>query len=575
LIEELAVLAPLLEGDKQVRAEQLRGELTDRRKKFMTAIEAAQVLIDEDLSAAQLKLAGLRDEAPRWKRQELWQELDQRVHADMAAARAGLTQLGADHTIAEIVAFIAAHPASSEAASAQRRLVSLRSDQERRKAQLGELVETWTTARRDKKFERCWKVGLELLRLFPRESDQAGVVVPLRLDTGAAGSVLVVDGSEVATADDQGVVLWWRGGVNPRSMELKSAGFDSRVLSWRDLQTTWTYAAPLERAISWQLRGAGRVHRIIPLGAQWLAVSGADLIAFSSAGKTAWRRHTGTQDDINGTGIPGWAKLATAGDYLLAPKGAGGLVLMEHDGTTVLEVATPPIQATPALYQNELLGGDLRAACVAGVLHHGSLESELKSVPIKAISGPALVQSGVDRFLLVGSLDGRLVAIDDSQGTEAWSIDVMATDIGEIQSLGPQRFVTVLDGSRIVCISAEDGRGQISWEHPVKGQLHGMPQVDGQRVIITVGNQVLALESRLGQTKVLVDLPGPAAGPAVVYGDIVVACYHDAEGLTLIEYRGGRKSWQRKLTAPVTAMAAGEQLIIVGMADGQILALQP
>lgn len=575
----LKELTPVAEGAEAVTVETLLADLERRRERFERDLAAAQAAAGEDLDLAAERLAPLREAAAGWDRSPEVARLADEIDAARRAAREAYARLPRPFAASDLEAFLGEHGASAEADVARRELDLLGEQAERRARAISEGLARWREARRDGRLDAAWTAARDLQQRFPAAAAEAGVLSPLRLETGVPTASLVVGDEPVAAADEHGVVLWWHPPIAVEELRLEAQGFEAARLRWRDLERSHEHRVTLERSRLWSWRGPGRVHRIEVRDDSLLAVAGRALVALGADGNLAWQHQVGSADELlGGLRLPSWARFTVLEDWVLAPVGTGGLRVLESGGGQITEIEIGTVTAPPQLYLNDLLGGDPRLGVIAeGVLHHGPVDAGLVPVPQagEAIAGPVAVGLGVDRLLLVATLDGRIVAIDDNNGRVAWHLDLQATDISSLQAVGPDRVLAVLDGSRLACVQAQLDHGRLNWELPLAGAVVGSPRVGDEEITVTVDGEVLAVGITNGDRRLLARLPSEAAVAAVVYGERLYAAYRSDDRAIVVCYEGGRTAWRRSLSDAATALGVLPTAVVVGLADGHIMAFAP
>lgn len=578
-LASLREVKALAEGEHQEVARARITELSERLDRFEAAFEAAATASETDLENAASTLQSIRADAASWDRIDAYDHLRAKVDGARAAATAAWSQLARPYAADDLEAFVTAHPASAEAATARRELTLLGEQAERRERAIAAGVTRWREAREQGRLEEAWKAARDMHRTYPQAAADAGILIPLRLVTGVAAAELLVAGEPVAAADDDGVVTWWHQPIEADRVSLAAEDFEPLELRWSDLAREWTHDLPLERSVLWRWQGSGTIHRMAGTSAGVLAVSGRNLALIGSDGQLAWQQQVGNADELlGGLRLPSWTQFTVTDDAILAPVSAGGVRVLDWDGGTLSEIPGGTLAAPPTLYTNELLGGEPRLAMIAGGrLAIGSLDEAPKIVEgvSDCISGPTVLSSGVDRLLLVGTLAGRLVAVDDSSGAVAWRLDLMATDIGRLVPVDAERCLSVLDGSRLVAIRGGLAGGEIAWELPLGGSVVGVPQVVDGIAYITVDRGVLAVDTQRGTREQVASLPGNATASAVVYGARLYAAYESNGSYGLLCSEGGRTRWRRSLKTKSTALAVTAEAVAVGTDDGWVMALPP
>ena len=133
----------------------------------------------------------------------------------------------------------------------------------------------------------------------------------------------------------------------------------------------------------------------------------------------------------------------------------------------------------------------------------------------------------------------RLAALDRASGVELWKIELPGEALSGLSANDTTVVATVVDHrkgrSRAVGLSALDG--QLRWMRRSEGRL-GAPAVVGGVALVPVGNQVVALGTRMGWERARLDLGGQAP-----VGDDIVPAVEQVDRAGEALYAGTQRQW--------------------------------
>jgi len=249
-----------------------------------------------------------------------------------------------------------------------------------------------------------------------------------------------------------------------------------------------------------------------------------------------------------------------------------GMAIIAADGATKQVFPTAStVRGRPVTYVNELLGGQQRIAYAAEALVFGS-EGAWTKVDIAggALSGPLAIAKDLDRELIVASLQGRLIAIEESTRKRLWDIDLGASEVGQLVPVDDTSMVCVLDGSRLICYDLGTS-ASIRWKATLEAQAIGDPIVIGSTVYLANG-ATIARRTTSGQALAPLKLPSAAASAVSGQaGTVAVGC----KGGELVVFTSDESGWVTLCPQPVTAVCVTTEAVVSGLADGTVTAYRP
>ncbi len=520
-----------------------------------------------DLKAVREGLAA--DEMVRacqaWNREgdrlRLLREADTRLEAATQAFNA----LGAEPTIPAIQSFLAAHGAAPEAARAKTMLAQAQARSEACERALA----TYRGQMEGRRWADAWQSGRDLVSSFGRLVPVGQVVLPLLIETSPPGATVTWKGKEVGKTP---LVLTYLP-ADDGEVTIRLASWRPRVLRLADLSSDWRTQVPLVRQESWRLELGKGIDALAPVDGRFLTVLVGDGVArLDAKGGIQWR-HVLLGDDLAG----GRARLAHT--PALLPEGGSILGLPGHDAALLDAQGNPTSRITtvgevrgrPLVYVNDAYGAQTRLALAADGIFTGPVGGEMVRIPLPcpALAGPISVERGLDRVLVVGLVDGRIVGVEESTRTQPWQpLNVQASDIGQFVPIGPGQVAVVLDGGRLAMIRLSGEGIALAWSQVLKGSAVGDPAVSGTIIGVSTGPQVQRFGAN-GSALAAVPLPAPASSAPALDGDAGAVGCQDG---SLVMWKGDRIQWTTACGGAITAVALLPGVVVAGLADGTVLA---
>lgn len=180
--------------------------------------------------------------------------------------------------------------------------------------------------------------------------------------------------------------------------------------------------------------------------------------------------------------------------------------------------------------------------------------------------GPAPLAA--EGMVIVGTLDGRIVALHAASGELSWSAGGDSTVLfGAPSASGELVFVGSTDGL-VQGLSLRSGKA--TWQTRVVGVAQEAPALDGGRLIVTTDKGYIYM-LQAGSGQVIWDRPLSAA-PAAEGGTIYVA--DQSGGLAAISFTSASMLWRFEAGAAIMAaplLADGR--LFFGAADGRFYSL--
>ncbi len=534
---------------------------------FMAALAQAHDQQSKDLTKTNAALSAIERDAKAWGRDAEWNNVRDEVAKRIQQAAIDYQQLGLSPTAEVLSAFIANHPASAQAAQAKVRLDLFAQASRSRDAQMA----AWQAAMKANQTEEAWRIARNL---FSSGSElPAELRLPLRIETTPAGAQVSLNGAVVGTTP---CVI----GVLPNQvnldLRLTMDGWQPMVRKVNEVVGEWRWQAAMMHTARWQVNLGKPINSVMVLpDGGVLALSGEVLNRLSNDGKSLWRTSIAAVDelsDLNHFRLAHLPQFLNDGSLVLglplkdvaiiSPKGA-------------IDARLPSIAATrgrPQIFTNDLMGGQPRLAYAAEALYRGDLGSELSRIalPSPALSGPLIFAKGPDRILVVATVQGQLLAFEDSTKKTLWQFDLKATEVGQLIPLGVDTAMAVLDGSRVASWQITPSGATLRWNAQLPGPAVGDPSIVGDTAWIAAGNALIKLSKDGVATTV--PLPSPAITPAFASGDLVVVGVRSGQVLV---FKRGVLLWSTHCDALPGGVACTGDVVVVGMADGTLVTYSP
>ncbi len=569
----IAALRELSEsGNPEVAADAQKAleVLAVKEAAFLVGWNQAVAFGNTDLVRCDQALASLADGARIWGREGDALRLRQEAQTRLKAAEQAYAQLGPEVGTAVLETFVAANPGAPQAVLARSRLAVLQSRIQGRDQALA-LFKQQCDARQ---YELAWQTGRDLINGYGALL-QPGLVLPLAIESVPSGATVTLAGKVVGKTP---MVLSWKPayGTQPADegdLELSAPGWLPTASALRDITKEWHLAVSLRRQPTWQvaLGKAISAAYLMPDGTV-LVLSGDTLASLNANGQVRWRHGLGT-DDVEGGGR---ARLAHSPAVFPDGRMAFGLpskdvAIIDASGNALGRVATTQeVRGRPLVYTNDMFGSDIRLAVAAEAILSGAVGAVPLRITLSdaAISGPLALEKDLDKVLVIGTVSGHLLGIQEQSRKTLWDIDLQATDISQLLRVSDTLLVTILDGSKVAAIQVRPDLASISWTHQLKAPAIGEPAVTTTGIVVAAGNSVL----RYGRDGTMVPawtLPSAAASPAAALGDIVAV---GTQGGTLHVYKSDTQIWATPCGQPVTAVVVLKDRVIAGLQDGTVLA---
>jgi tetratricopeptide (TPR) repeat protein len=534
---------------------------------FVAALAQAHDQQSKDLAKTNAALSAIERDAKAWGRDAEWNNVRDEVAKRIQQAAIDYQQLGLSPTAEVLSAFISKHPASAQAAQAKVRLDLFAQASRSRDAQMA----AWQAAMKGNQTEEAWRIARNL---FSSGSElPAELRLPLRIETTPAGAQVSLNGTVVGTTP---CVI----GVLPNQVDLDLRltmdGWQPMVRKVNEVVGEWRWQAAMMHTARWQVNLGKPINSVMVLpDGGVLALSGEVLNRLSNDGKSLWRTSIAAVDelsDLNHFRLAHLPQFLNDGSLVLglplkdvaiiSPKGA-------------IDARLPSIAATrgrPQIFTNDLMGGQPRLAYAAEALYRGDLGSELSRIvlPSPALSGPLIFAKGPDRILVVATVQGQLLAFEDSTKKTLWQFDLKATEIGQLIPLGVDTAMAVLDGSRVASWQITPNGATLRWNAQLPGPAVGDPSIVGDTAWIAAGSALIKLSKDGVATTV--PLPSPAITPAFASGDLVVVGVRSGQVLV---FKRGVLLWSTHCDALPGGVACTGDVVVVGMADGTLVTYSP
>jgi tetratricopeptide (TPR) repeat protein len=541
--------------------------LEPKEQAFAGAVAQAQALAASDLGKADAVLATLAPDAAAWGRAEEIQALRGELGKRIQEAALAYQRLGPTPTTDALAAFIALHPAAPQSGQARVRMDQLAQAERSR----GEQVEAWRAAMTAGQIEQAWRIARNLFAgggALPPD-----LRLPMRIESMPSGAQVTLGGNTVGTTPC--VVALLPAQVSA-DLQLTLAGWQPLTRKVSEVTGEWRWQAALKRTPRWQAALGKPVNSLTALAdGGVLALSGEVLHRLDREGKVRWRLPIAAVDELADP-----SRLRLAHQPVVQADGSLVLGLLGKDVVTIDAQgnagarygSSDPVRGRPQIYTNDLLGGLPRIAYAAEALFVGDLGQEPGRIPLPspALSGPLTFPKGPDRVLVVATVQGQLVAFEESTRRRLWQSDFKAAEIGQLLPVGAETVLAVLDGSRVACWQIGATGATVRWSLALPGPAIGDPVVGREAAWIAAGSTLVRMTFDGVATSV--PLAAPAATPAGHGGDLTVVGLRSGQ---IAVFRLGTPLWSSLCESAPAAVSCASDMVVVGMADGTVATYSP
>ena len=288
-----------------------------------------------------------------------------------------------------------------------------------------------------------------------------------------------------------------------------------------------------------------------------------------------WRASIATVDDLSDADKVRLAHqpvVQADGTLLLGLPNKDVALISPKGGIEARLPSAEAVRGRPQSYSNDLLGGHPRLAFAAEALYAGDQGAEMVRIPLPspALSGPLVFTKGPDRVLVVATIQGQLVAFEESTRQRLWQFDLKAAEIGQLIPLGGDAAAALLDGGRVASWRITAGGANLRWNTALPGAAVGEPALAGNNLWVAAGNALVRVS--LEGVAANLPLPAPAVTGAAAAGDLSAVGIRTSQVLV---YRRGALLWATRCEAMPGAVACTSELVVVGMADGTVATYAP
>ena len=534
---------------------------------FSTALGHVHQVMTKDLAKAKAALSAIERDAKAWGREVEWATTNGDITKQVQQASIDYQQLGPSPTADALSAFIAKYQASAQSAQAKVRLDLLAQSSRSRDTQMA----AWQVAMKADRTEEAWRIARNL---FSSGSElPAELRLPLHIETTPAGAQVLLDGTVLGTTPCVIGILPKQVGLDLR---LAMDGWQPTVRKVSELVGEWRWQATMTRTARWQVNLGKPIHSVMVLpDGDVLAFSGEVLHRFNSDGKPQWRTSIAAVDelsDLNSFRLAHLPQVLADGSLVLGLPAKDVAIISPKGSVESRLTSAHATRGRPQIFTNDLLGGQPRLAYAAEALYRGDVGGSRSSIPLPspALSGPLIFAKGPDRILVVATVQGQLMAFEDSTKKALWQFDLKATEIGQLIPLGADAAMAILDGSRVASWQVTANGATLRWNTQLPGQAIGDPSIVGDTTWIAAGSSLVKV-SKEGVSTVIA-LPSQAITPAFAGGEL--AAVGVRAGHVLV-FKRGTLLWTTRCDALPGAVACTDGVVVVGMADGTLVTYSP
>lgn len=533
-------------------------------KAFVDAWTAAMRAAQGDLARAEDQFGTLLADARAWGREGELRRVRDEIAARLRAAESAWAGLSDNPLPEAIERFLAAHPGTPQQVPARTRLEAART----RLAQRDEGLAALRRQLDARQWPQAHRTARSLAAGFPGWIPADQLVIPLVVESEPEGATVLLDGRQVGQTPLPLLLRPAQAG----EIAVEASGWDGVRVRLPDALEDWHVAVALKRRPLWQAT-IGRPAAVLfalPSGGV-LALSADGLAAVGSDGRPRWRHGLGN-DDLGGNRVrPGsLPALFPDGRVAIALPG-GDVVVVDSAGNPRGRLSTgSEVRGRPLAYINEVFGPQSRLAVAGDALFTAAPGGDLLRIPLPrpAMAGPVAFPRDLDRVLVVATINGHLIGVEESTRRVLWDIDTQAADCGQLVAAGDHLLLAVLDGSRLAAWRVSGGGLVPAWSQPLGTTAVGDPTVFGGEVLVAAGREV----RRTGIDGGILPswtLPAPASSAPAAGGDTAAVGCQDG---TLLVFRAGAQAWTTPCGKPVTAVAVLPGQVVAALSDGSLLA---
>lgn len=330
----------------------------------------------------------------------------------------------------------------------------------------------------------------------------------------------------------------------------------------------------MTREVRWQVELGKPCNLLAMLGdGRLMAGAGDNLIQLDGRGGVTWRTGFAGEDLVEGSNatILHAPVLLPDGQLLLGVPGHDAVVLSRSGQVAMRWKTQSAVRGRPLAYVNDAFGVSPRVAFAAEAVYSGDPAKDPNfriPLPSPALCGPLAIPAGIDQILVVGTLAGTLIGIEESSRKLLWTLDLRATDIGQLHPVGTNSAVALLDGSRLVRVSFSTTEAAPRWSQSLADAAVGEPAIAGGVVYLSVSRQVVrvGIEGALAPS---LSLPAQASCSPAAADDLVAVGCKDG---SLVIFQAGKPFWTTPCGSPPTSLIIVKGMVIAGLENGRVLA---
>lgn len=500
------------------------------------------------------------------ERLRLKSEIEDRIQAAEQAWKG----LSADSGVAALERYLTSHPGSPFKVQAETRLNQAKNRLATRDQKLAE----FTKLMEAKQYQSAWMLGRDLSAGYASVLEPGQMKLPLWIESQPSGATVAMNGTVVGRTP---LLITYASGATGE-LTIGAAGWVSVVGKLQEVMNDWHLTVTLTRQPVWKIELGKPVTQAGVLADKTVLLAVSDgVLVVDATGKTRWRQAV-AGDDLGGgrNRLNHLPAVLPDGSMALGLPGKD-LGIIDNRGLRLVRIPTNgEIRGRPIVFTNDVYGPGSRLAYAGEAITTGPIGGPTMrlALPSPAISGPLSIERGLDRLLVVGTVNGQLLGMEESPKATApvWKLNLQASDIGQLVPVGEDALAVVLDGSRLAMAQIGPEGASVRWSQALKYPAIGDPQVlpDGT-VLLATGRAVVRF-SKDGDALPSLVAPGVTLSPVSAAADLVAV--GTQEGLLAV-WKNGQPLWATPCGQPVTAVAVTPGLILAGLADGTVVSFLP